>query len=100
MLEKEIESYLRRKIEAEIPGSLCWKFVSPGHDGVPDRIVMLPSGRVVFVELKREGQKRRPRQVACARKMEQAGQVVVGCDSLESADALVAKWSREVSNDL
>lgn len=35
-------------------GALAWKFTSPGHSGVPDRIVLIPGGRVVFVELKTE----------------------------------------------
>lgn len=36
-------------------GGLCFKFVSPGNPGVPDRLILLPGGRVVFVELKTEG---------------------------------------------
>ena len=35
-------------------GALFYKFVSPGQPGVPDRIVVLPGGRCVFVELKTE----------------------------------------------
>lgn len=35
-------------------GCLVYKFVSPGNDGVPDRIVVTPGGRVIFVELKTE----------------------------------------------
>lgn len=33
-------------------GAHAWKFVSPGRAGVPDRIVLLPGGGVIFVELK------------------------------------------------
>ena len=55
MLEKEIEGVLRRRV-VEL-GGLCWKFVSPGTRGVPDRIIVMPGGRVVFAELKSaEGQ--------------------------------------------
>lgn len=50
--ERDIEAYLRRKVE--MAGGVAFKFVSPGNDGVPDRIVILPGGRVVFVELKQE----------------------------------------------
>lgn len=39
------------------------KFVSPGHAGVPDRMILTPGGHVVFVELKQEGKKLRPLQV-------------------------------------
>ena len=50
-LEKEIERKLKRMVEG--CGGLCLKWVCPGWTGVPDRIVLLPRGRVIFVELKR-----------------------------------------------
>jgi len=53
MLEKQIEAALVRRVK-EL-GGLCEKFVSPGRRSVPDRIVTLPGGRVVFVELKAPG---------------------------------------------
>lgn len=43
-------------------GGVCWKFTSPGTAGVPDRIVLLPSGRIAFVEVKASGEKLRPLQ--------------------------------------
>lgn len=51
VLEKEIESKLRHMVEQA--GGMCLKWVCPGWAGVPDRIVLLPGGRIVFVELKR-----------------------------------------------
>ena len=48
--EKQLEKYLRLRIEER--GGVCLKFVSPGQDGVPDRVVVMPGGRVYFVELK------------------------------------------------
>lgn len=50
-LEKDIERRLVRKVESR--GGMCLKWVCPGWSGVPDRIVLLPRGRVVFIELKR-----------------------------------------------
>ena len=50
--EKQLEKYLRLRIEER--GGVCMKFVSPGQDGVPDRIVVMPGRRVYFVELKTE----------------------------------------------
>lgn len=50
-LEKDIEQKLRKMVEAH--GGLCLKWVCPGWSGVPDRIVLLPGGRIYFVELKR-----------------------------------------------
>lgn len=50
MKESKIESYLVRKVKER--GGLCYKFVSPGNPGVPDRIIVTPTGRTVYVELK------------------------------------------------
>ena len=50
-LEKDIEQKLRTMVERY--GGHCLKWVCPGWSGVPDRIVLLPGGRVVFVETKR-----------------------------------------------
>lgn len=51
MLEKELEAKLVKTIKAR--GGYCLKWVSPGNGGVPDRIILLPGGRVAFAELKR-----------------------------------------------
>ena len=50
-LEKDIEARLRTMVEKK--GGLCLKWVCPGWSGVPDRIVLMPKGRVYFVETKR-----------------------------------------------
>lgn len=50
-LEKEIEEKLRKMVEHH--GGRCLKWVCPGWGGVPDRMVLLPRGRVIFVETKR-----------------------------------------------
>ena len=52
MRESVIEARLVRGVKAA--GGLCYKFTSPGNPGVPDRLAVLPDGRVVFVELKTE----------------------------------------------
>jgi len=52
MKESYIESYLVRKVK-EL-GGLCYKFVSPGNPGVPDRLIITPTGKTIFVELKTE----------------------------------------------
>lgn len=53
MTEKQIEIRLGKILRSN--GYLYYKFVSPGNDGVPDRIVIAPDGRVMFVELKADG---------------------------------------------
>lgn len=52
MREATIEARLVREVRKL--GGLCYKFTSPGNPGVPDRIVILPGGRTVYVELKTE----------------------------------------------
>jgi len=52
MLEKEIERRLVQMVKQR--GGLCYKFVSPANPGVPDRIIITPTGHVIFVELKTE----------------------------------------------
>ena len=72
MLEKEIERYLvRRAIEH---GGKAYKWVSPGHVGVADRIVLLPSGVVWFVELKTVKGRLSPWQKLFAADMRRMGQ--------------------------
>ena len=52
MKESSIEAHLVREVKRH--GGLCYKFVSPGNPGVPDRLVIVPDGRTIFVELKTE----------------------------------------------
>lgn len=51
MLEKDLEAKLVREIKAM--GGMCLKWVCPGNRGVPDRIALLPGGRVRFIEMKK-----------------------------------------------
>ena len=60
MREKEIEKRLVRAVK-DMGGSAP-KFVSPGLDGVPDRLILLPGGHMAFAELKAPGQTPRPLQ--------------------------------------
>ncbi len=62
MREKTIERKLVRAVRTM--GGICPKFVSPGFDGMPDRLVLLPKGRLAFVEVKAMGSKPRPLQEA------------------------------------
>ena len=62
MREKAIEKKLVQ--EVKVVGGIAPKFTSPGFDGMPDRIVLLPGGHMGFVEAKAPGEKPRPLQLA------------------------------------
>ena len=62
MREKQIEQKLVKATKNM--GGIAPKFVSPGFDGMPDRIVLLPGGRIGFVEVKAPGEKPRPLQLS------------------------------------
>lgn len=81
MDEKTIETFLRDKVKAV--GGEAYKFVSPGHIGVPDRLVVFPGGRIAFVELKAPGKKPRPNQIAQIERLRRLGADVEVIDSKE-----------------
>lgn len=62
MREKQIEQKLVQEVRKN--GGICPKFTSPGFAGMPDRLILLPHGRLAFAELKAPGQKPRPLQAA------------------------------------
>ena len=62
MREKNTEQKLVSTIKSM--GGIAPKFVSPGYDGMPDRIVLVPGGHMAFVEVKAPGEKPRALQLA------------------------------------
>ena len=62
MREKIIEQHLVKAVKNS--GGIAPKLVSPGFDGMPDRLVLLPGGKIGFVEVKAPGKEPRPLQVA------------------------------------
>lgn len=71
MTEKEIEQMLVREVRRR--GGWALKFISPGVNGMPDRLVLLPPERMAFVELKAPGKKMRPLQVKRKGQLETLG---------------------------
>jgi hypothetical protein len=86
MRESEVERYFVKRVK-EV-GGLQRKFVSPGHKGVPDRIVVY-FGTVFFVELKAPGKVLRDDQVREHDKLFAAGCNVFVIDSKEGVDYFI-----------
>ena len=63
MREKNIEQKFVHSVKAA--GGIAPKLVSPGFDGMPDRMVLMPEGRIAFVEVKAPGEKPRPLHWVC-----------------------------------
>ena len=78
MQESAVERYLANKVKQA--GGWPLKFVSPGTSGVPDRLVLLPGGRLIFVETKRPGEEARALQKAVHRKLRDLGFAVLVID--------------------
>jgi hypothetical protein len=93
MRESTIEKRLKRGIEAL--GGLCEKFTSPGTRGVPDRLIMLPGGRIIFVETKAPKKVPNPLQAKDHERRRKLGCDVRVIDTVEKVDEFlkeIAKW--------
>lgn len=87
MREKTIEQKLVTAVKKH--GGICSKFVSPGFDGMPDRLVLLPHGRFAFVEVKAPGEKPRPLQLARHRLLRRLGFKVYVLDDEEQIGGIL-----------
>jgi hypothetical protein len=93
MQESRIEKRLKKEIEKI--GGKALKFVSPGVSGIPDRIVLLPQGRIVFVELKAPGEKLRALQEYRAKELKALGFRVEMIDTAEKVGRFVLDLKSE-----
>ena len=87
MREKTIEKKL--VIAIKDMGGVALKFMSPGLDGMPDRIVLLPGGRMGFVEVKAPGKVPRPLQEARHRMLRLLGFKVYVLDRAERINQIL-----------
>lgn len=86
--EKDIEGYLRDQVKAI--GGKAYKFISPGNNGVPDRLIALPDERVVFVETKSPGKKSTTLQLKKQSELEKLGFTVFkDVDSESDVDMVI-----------
>lgn len=86
-MEKHIEAHLVKKVK-EI-GGVAYKFVSPANRGVADRVVVLPGGGVIFVEVKSATGKLSPLQEQFAKDMQRLGQNYIVLNSREAVNAFI-----------
>ena len=87
MLEKEIEQSLVRSIKNI--GGLCLKFICPGTDGMPDRLVLLPEGKCAFVELKAPGKKPKALQIKRIKQLTALGFLCFVIDGKEQIGGVI-----------
>lgn len=85
------ESVVEKKLATEVKkrGGLAVKFVSPGFNGVPDRLVLFPGGRMAFVELKAPGETMRPLQQYRAKQLMALGFHVYTVDRKETIGGIL-----------
>lgn len=93
MREKDIEKELAARTRAM--GGIAPKFTSPGFDGMPDRLVLLPHCRMGFVELKAPGKKTRALQLARHRLLRRLGFKVYVIDEINQIDSVLEEISHE-----
>ena len=89
MREKTVEAKLVAAVKSM--GGLAPKFTSPGYDGMPDRLVLLPNGILAFVELKAPGKKLRPLQVRRKAQLEGLGFSVYCIDRPEQIGGVLSE---------
>ena len=92
MREKEVERKLVRAVWDA--GGLALKFVSPGFNGVPDRLLLFPNGRAAFCEVKAPGEKPRPLQLHRMEQLRGLGFRVYVVDS----EQMIGEMLREIQS--
>lgn len=92
MKESTIEQKLRDAVRKQ--EGICLKFASLSMSGLPDRIVLMPGGRIGFVELKRKGQQPRPLQKAVMALLTNMGFTVAVIDSPEQIAPFLQNFSK------
>lgn len=91
--EKTLEARLRREVERL--GGKALKLSAQMHRGLPDRMVLLPPGQIIFVEMKTTGKKPTKLQEKCHRELRSLGFDVYVVDSTESLEEALAKMEKK-----
>ena len=94
MLEKTTENYFKTKIESN--AGLCIKLI--GYVGIPDRLILLPDGRMFFVEFKQRGKKPRKIQSFIHDKLKSLGFRVYVIDDKDKIEEVCREWNLDLTN--
>lgn len=89
MLERELEKKFCNAVKSA--GGKAYKFTSPGNDGVPDRLVVLPGGHIGFVELKQKGKKPTKLQSLQMERLKELDCFVTVLDQQEDIEQVIQK---------
>lgn len=95
MQEKEVERYLCQQVKKKL-GGMALKFVSPGLSGVPDRLVLMPGGKITFVETKAPSKKLRALQEYVCGMIAALGFEVRMIDTKPGVDAFILEMGAEL----
>ena len=89
--EKAIERYLVDEVKKL--GGVCLKYSNQNMAGYPDRLILLPGARTIWVELKSKGKHTTPLQHVRIRTLQNLGYSVFVCDNKESVDNVIKTYS-------
>lgn len=93
--ERDVEAYLTGQLKSKL-GLVCVKFIPDNRNGMPDRMVLLPDRRVLWVELKTTGGKLSAIQKLRHEELKRAGHDIVCVWTKAQADELVARLALEL----
>lgn len=93
MPEKQLEYLFLTEVKRV--GGMALKFVSPGFAGVPDRLVLIPDGKVGFVEVKAPGKHPRPLQMARHKQLRKLGFKVYVLDNPQQIPEIIRDMGGE-----
>lgn len=93
--ERDVETYLTGQLKSKL-GLACIKFIPDNRNGMPDRLVLLPAGRVLWVELKTTGGTLSPIQKLRHEELKRAGHDIVCVWTKAQADELVTRLAMEL----
>src|SRR5690606_10939910 len=97
-----LEKYIEKKLVTEVKkmGGIAAKFVSPGLDGMPDRLVLLPYGKMAFVELKAPGKKPRLLQIRRIKQLQKLGFACYVFDDVKQLGGILGEIPATQTSDL